>query len=241
MFADGKTPSTSMGTHKQLRTVSKDGSLHVTDERINTLVSGCGAGLSFIAVGYLVMASVIPYKPWHLLGFTIYGFTLINLFSISALHHGIDASPKLEYMFRQFDYFSIFLFIAGSFTPVCLVLVRHGTGFAILAMVWLSAIGGIALKALYPDIPKWVTNAMYVGMGWMGALYILPVFHKVGWEGILVFFIGGVLYTGGSFIYYFEKPNPVPGKFGFHEIWHFCVLAAAASHYFFMYFFILPS
>ena len=229
-----------MAQGNSMRELSKDGSVHVTDEKINTIISATGAVLSLLAGGYLVTISSIHYKPWHLFSFTIYGFTLVNLFAISAMHHGVNASPRLEYMLRQFDFFSIFLFIAGCFTPVCLVLTRDAGGPLILAIIWMVAIVGITVKAMYPDIPKWVTNAMYVGMGWVGALCVVPVYHKIGWKGLLIFVIGGVLYTIGSFIYYFERPNPIPGKFGFHEIWHLFVFAAASSHCYFMLHYVLP-
>lgn len=219
---------------------SKDGSLHVTDEFYNTLISGFGALLSFFGVVILIYYAHVSNKPVHLFSFLVYGFGLLNVFVASTLHHGVDGSERTNYLLRQWDYFAISLMIAGSFTPFCLIVLRNSLGWTVLGLVWILAIAGIALKALYPEAPKWITTSLFLGMGWLGVVIAKPVYFLLSWKAVLVLVVGGVIYTTGAVVYFFERPNPVPGRFGFHEIWHLFVLGGAASHYCLMFFFLLP-
>lgn len=219
--------------------LSKDGSRHVTDEFYNTLIMIVGAILAVIGVSFLLFFSAKAHKPWHFFSFLIYGLGLINIFIMSALHHGINASERTEHILRQLDYFSVFLMIGGSFTPFCLIAMRNRLGLTVLAVVWVLAIAGIILKALIPDISKWIILPLYLGMGWMGALIALPLYQMISAAAGLIL-LGGYFYTAGSLVYFAEAPNPLPGRFGFHEIWHLHVLAGAASHFFVLYWYFLP-
>ena len=223
------------------RRLSKDGSVHVTDEVFNTLSSSVGAILSVIGIAALLYQSWIAHKLWHIVGFGVYGFGLINLFVLSALHHGVNASPRTEHLLRQLDYFAIFLMIAGAVTPFCAILLRETLrGEIVLVAMWGLAVVGIVIKGLFPQIPKWFTTALYVGMGWVGVTLFYPIYKILGWKAVLLLLTGGLFYTVGSVLYVLEKPNPFPGKFGFHEIWHLCVLGGSASHFCVIYFFLLP-
>ena len=215
--------------------LSKDGSIHVTDEVYNTLISSLGVLLSVIGVIFLVCRAHLAGQLWHVVSFSIYGVGLISVFLASALHHGVNGSPRTNHLLRQLDYFAIFLMIAGTFTPFCLIFLRDSLGWPVMVFVWSLAILGITLKALFPHIPKWVTLSFYIGMGWLGLLIVKPVYSAIHWQGGVAFFLGGFFFTVGGLIYGLEKPNPFPGKFGFHEIWHCFVLAGAASHFYIMY------
>lgn len=225
----------------EVRRLSKDGSVHVTDEVFNTLSASIGALLSVIGVGLLLYQAWTQDKMGHFWGLAVYGFGLVNLFLLSALHHGVNASPKTEHHLRQLDYFAIFIMIAGTMTPFCLIVLKKVTiGWVVFALLWILAVFGIAIKAVFPHVPRWLTTALYVGMGWLGAL-IFPAVCKLLPEGAVWLLVaGGLFYTVGAVLYYLEKPNPIPGRFGFHEIWHLCVLAGAGSHFFMMYFYLLP-
>ncbi|MDO8526108.1 MAG: hemolysin III family protein [Deltaproteobacteria bacterium] len=226
---------------ESVRRLSKDGSTHVTDEVFNTCSSGIGAVLAVIGVTLLLYQAWAMHKPWHFLGFAVYGFGLISLFTLSALHHGINGSPKTEHTLRQLDYFAIFLMIAGSATPFCTILLRDTlSGRVVLVVLWTLSIIGILIKGFFPNIPKWFTTGLYLGMGWVGVTVFYPAYQMINWKADLLLAIGGLAYTGGAVLYYLEKPNPFPGKFGFHEIWHLCVLTGAATHFCVMYFFLLP-
>lgn len=215
--------------------LSKDGSVHITDEVYNTIISGLGAVLSTIGVAFLIHRAWTEEQPWALLGFSIYGFGLINMFVCSALHHGVDGSPKTNHHLRQLDYFAIFVMIAGTFTPFCLILLRNLLGWIVLGVIWALAVAGIAFKAFYPHAPRWLLLSLFIGMGWLGLLIAKPISLAIHWQGLSAMLLGGVFFTAGGVIYGLEKPNPFPGKFGFHEIWHCFVLAGAASHFYIMY------
>ena len=219
-----------MGAPKPSRLLSKDGSVQITDEICNTLISSLGAALS--AIG----SAVLVYRAWaagdfrQLLGFSIYGLGLTAMFAASALHHGVNGSPRTNHLLRQFDYYAIFIMIAGSFTPFCLILLRDR--WFVLGLVWALAITGIIVKALFPHVSRWVMLSIYIGMGWLGLLIAGPIYRAIPWQGFLMFLLGGLFFTVGGVIYGIEKPNPIPGRFGFHEIWHSFVLAGAASHFY---------
>lgn len=228
-------------TMQTARRLSKDGSTHVTDEVFNTFSSGIAAVLSVIGVAALLYQAWAMDKPWHLLGFAVYGFGLISLFVLSALHHGVNASPRTEHLLRQLDYFAIFLMIAGNITPFCTILLRNtDRGLIVLGVFWFLAVAGIIVKGFFPQIPRWVTTLLYIGMGWVGVSIFHPLYQRLGWQAMAWLLIGGFFYMLGAVLYSFERPNPFPGKFGFHEIWHLFVIAGAATHFFMIYYFLLP-
>jgi hemolysin III len=215
--------------------LSKDGSVHVTDEVYNTLIASLGAVLTVIGVGHLLWLSYGIQSSQRLIGFGVYGLGVLAVFVTSALHHGVNGTPRTNHILRQLDYFAIFVMIAGTFTPFCLLVVKNERGSLVLTLVWTLAGLGIGSKALYPGLPKWVTVVLAVGMGWLALLLVEPVYDAIHLGGILALAGGGVVFTVGGLIFGLEKPNPFPGKFGFHEIWHCCVLAAAACHFSIMY------
>ncbi len=221
--------------------LSKDGSRHVTDEVINTVTHMAGAIFSLLGTVLLITLSAAAGKIWHIVAFSLYGFSLVLLFLASSFHHGISHSKKLDGFFRLFDYLAIFLLIAGTYTPLCLILSRDAWGWSTFGVIWALAAAGITIKSAFPNVPKWFTNTLYVCMGWVGIAMVVHIMPAIGMEGIMLILIGGILYSAGSVIFYIEKPNPIPGKFGFHEIWHIFVLAGAVIHYLFMFYIALPA
>lgn len=222
-----------------IRKLSKDASIHVTDERFNTISHIVGAIFSLVGVSLLVVKSSILGKPWNIVSFSIYGASLILMFIASSLHHGIDSTKKIEKLFRQLDYFAIFPLIGGTYTPICLILLRDWLGWTIFGVVWLLCAFGITIKALFPKIPKWFTNTLYISLGWIGCILAIPLINIISYIGIIFLTAGGIFYSVGFFIFYIEKPNPFPGKFGFHEIWHVFVILGALCHFLMMYFVLL--
>ncbi|MDC7125899.1 MAG: hemolysin III family protein [Spirochaetales bacterium] len=220
--------------------LSKDGSRHVTDEIINTITHTTGTIFSILGTVLLITLSSSQNNIWGIISFSIYGASLIVLFLASSMHHGIDGSEKLNGFFRLFDYLSIFVLIAGTYTPLCLIFSRDAWGWSVFGVIWLLAGAGIAIKAVFPTVPKWFTNTLYVCMGWVGIVLIVHIIPLIGITGFLYLLVGGIIYSIGAVIFYIEKPNPIPGKFGFHEIWHLFVLAGAAIHYAFMFLIALP-
>jgi hemolysin III len=215
--------------------LSKDGSVHVTDEHYNTWISAVGAVLTLFGVAHLLWRSYTMGSPLRVVSFVVYGVGVLSVFVTSALHHGVDGSPRTNYILRQLDYCAIFLMIAGTFTPFCLLLVKGSLGTNTLALIWALAVTGIASKAFFPGLPRWAMVAVTIAMGWLGVVLIKPVYEAIHTAGIVGLLVGGLFFTVGGIIFGLEKPNPVPGKFGFHEIWHCCVVAGAASHFAVMY------
>ena len=225
---------------RNLPAFSKDGSTHVTDEIINTATHILGSFFALFGSALLIVSAAVEGKVWHVVSFSVYGTSLLLLFVASSLHHGVNFSRRLNNLFRLFDYIAIFLLIAGTYTPLSLVVQRNSWGWTLFGVVWTLTFIGITIKCLYPELPRWVSNTFYIGIGWVGAILIIRSVPLIGKAGFALIFIGGVVYTIGAMIFYLEKPNPVPGKFGFHEIWHLFVLTGAVMHYLFMYYIVLP-
>lgn len=215
----------------KLRSISKDGSVHVTDEFYNTWIAIAGLGLAIAGGAYLIAASVLAHKPWHVLGFGLYTFGIVALLLTTALHHGIDGSKHEEDVFRLLDYCAIFVMIAGAQSAFCLILARNPLGWTIFGLQWTLAVVGILLKTLCPSVPKKITTGIYLLMGWLGIFLVPALYSAAGIPALALLVAGGVIYTIGSGIFMLERPNPVPGRFGFHEIWHAMVVLASSCHF----------
>ncbi len=215
----------------QQENTSKDGSEHVTDERFNT-VSHMGALIfSLIGSGYLIAQASMTATPWHIVGFSLYAFGLCGLFLCSTLHHGINGSLRTEDTLRTMDYVAIYLLIAGTFSPFCLVLARDALGWSIFGTVWIVSIVGMVMRSTMTQFPKWLSMSFYVLLGWVAVLLGPVVFKALGPFAMGLLLAGGIFYTVGGVVFSTERPNPIPGRFGFHEIWHLFVIAGAACHF----------
>jgi hemolysin III len=222
-------------------TLSRDGSRHVTDEVINTathLAAGCFALLGTVL---LVGRALQQSKYLAAAAFLVYGLSLLCLFTFSTLHHGLNGSDKLNRILRTFDYLSIFGLIGGTVTPLVVVLYPNIYGWSVLAVVWAIIGLGITLRAVFHSLPKYFTSTLFIVLGWLPALLILIGGTTLSVPAIALLALGGLLYSGGLVLFALEWPNPIPGKFGFHEIWHVIVAVAALCHFMFMYLYVLPS
>lgn len=220
--------------------LSRDGSIHVTDERISTISHLAAACFALVGTALLVAQAATQGDPWKVVGLAIFGAGMLGLFSASALHHGIDGSPRTNQVLRTLDYAAVFTLIAGTVTPLVLVLFRNTFGWAVLGAVWVIAIAGIVVRSVFPRLPKYVTSTLYIVLGWIPVLLVASgVALPFGAYALLA--AGGIAYSVGFVVFVSERPNPVPGRFGFHEIWHVLVVVAAALHYLLMYFYVLPA
>lgn len=197
-----------------------------------------GVLLSIAALVTLVAQSAG--NVWRTVGFSIYGSSLILLYSASTLYHWLPLSPRGEDLLRRFDHVAIFFLIAGSYTPVCLVTLRGWWGWSILGTVWALALAGTALKLFYEHLPAPLSAALYVGMGWLAVVAIAPLVQNLPAAAILWLLAGGLAYTAGALIYAIERPDPFPMVFGHHEVFHVFVLAGSALHFVFMSRYVLP-
>jgi hemolysin III len=164
-------------------------------------------------------------------GAGVYGATVVVLFSVSAIYHRVFwTDPRIRSTVGRIDHSAIFLLIAGTYTPFCL-LIGPGSGYALLLTVWASAALGILLVVFFPRTPKPVRSALYVLLGWL-IVPLLPALHAaLGSRPFLLILVGGAFYTAGAVIYAARRPDPFPRVFGFHEIFHLLVVAASICQF----------
>jgi len=236
--ASGEWAITDLG---QVGEFSRDGSAHATDEVFNSASHLAGTFLSVLGTVLLVVESSAQSDPWKIVSFSIYGAALIFLFGSSTLHHAVT-SAYWEGPLRVLDYLAIYPLIGGTFTPLCLVFYHdQAIGWAFCMTVWgIAVLAMLATACCFDKIPKWMSMTAYITLGWLGACFSYWLIPVLGWDGFGLFLFGGILYSAGGYVYTTEEPNPIPGKFGFHEIWHCAVLAAAGIHWFLMYCYVLP-
>ena len=172
--------------------------------------------------------------PWEVAAFTIYGATLILLYGSSFLYHSLPVTGRPLKALRTLDHIAIYFLIAGTYTPVALITLHSRLGWSLLAAVWLIALAGIPFKLLYLDAPVWLSTSTYLAMGYLALVAIVPVAQAVSLSGLLWLVAGGVAYTVGGVIYSHQRPDPFPGRFGHHEIWHLLVMAGSGCHFAFM-------
>jgi hemolysin III len=161
----------------------------------------------------------------------IYAATVTLLFATSALYHRLRWSPRAHRLMKRLDHSMIFVFIAGTYTPFAALTLPKTSSIAVLIVVWTGALFGVALKSAWPDAPRILSVPLYIALGWV-AVFVLPqLLHHYGVATLVLVGAGGLVYTLGALAYAFKKPNPYPGTFGFHEVFHLCTLVAAMCHY----------
>lgn len=171
--------------------------------------------------------------------FLIFGISMILLYSTSTAYHLIDKSKqKAKLIMRKLDHIMIFVFVAGSYTPVCLLVLEPDIGYKMLALVWSITVIGAIIKLFWITAPNWVSSLLYIGMGWLAVLIFSPLVDTMATGGIIWLVAGGLFYTVGGVIYGIKRPNISKNYFGFHELFHIFVLAGSLCHYMMMYFFV---
>ena len=171
----------------------------------------------------------------------IYVLGLAGLLGTSALYHRVTwRKPNVRRWLRRLDHSMIFLLIAGTYTPFALLVLSQPLGTVVLVLIWTGAVGGIVLSLLWPDAPRPVSAAIYISLGWVAIIAMPQLFHRLGALGIVLIAAGGLLYSAGAIIYARKRPDPVPTVFGYHEIFHVLVVAAAALHFAVIAFLVLP-
>ena len=162
---------------------------------------------------------------------SIYCATVTMLFGTSALYHRLDWGPAARRLMKRLDHSMIFVFIAGTYTPIAALTLPRTPAMAVLIAVWSGAVVGVGLQTLWPSAPRWLSAPCYIALGWV-AVFVMPdLLHNAGVAAFVLIVAGGAIYTIGGVVYALKRPNPVPGVFGFHEVFHLCTLVAAACHY----------
>ena len=161
----------------------------------------------------------------------VFALSLTTMFGISALYHRPTWGPEARKLMRKLDHCGIFLLIAGTYTPVCLLVLPEAIGLYLLKAVWLGAGAGILQSIFWVHAPKPVTAGICIALGWFVVKDFGVLWQHLGSTGCALLFLGGLFYTAGAIAYGSRRPNPVPGVFGYHEVFHALVVAAAISHY----------
>ena len=191
-----------------------------------------------IATGVALIAAASDSRAR--LAAAIYAGAVTALLGTSALYHRVTWRPRARRWMRRLDHSMIFVLIAGTYTPVCLLALHGPLAKTILIVVWAGALGGVIFKLAWIDAPKWVFALVYLALGWVAAAVFGELPAAIGWLGVAGLAAGGLLYTIGAVVYASGWPNPWPRTFGYHEVFHALVLGAATLHYAVIAFAVLP-
>ena len=195
----------------------------------------------FSAVPLLIKATHNP-DTIHMASLAIFIVSMILLYGASTVYHTLDISERVNKILRKIDHMMIFILIAGSYTPICLLVLKGRTGITLLSLVWGIAIAGILIKAFWVFCPKWVSSILYIGMGWTCVLAFTQILNSMSAAAFGWLLAGGIIYTIGGVIYALKLPifNSRHKNFGSHEIFHLFVMGGSACHFVVMYAYLLP-
>ena len=176
----------------------------------------------------------------HLMALSIFMISMILLYAASTVYHTLDISPAINKLLRKLDHMMIFILIAGTYTPVCMIVLGDETGWKLLALVWGIAIAGILIKGFWITCPKWFSSLLYIAMGWVCVLAFTRILQALPRAGFGWLLAGGLIYTAGGIIYALKLPifNSKHKHFGSHEIFHLFVMGGSMCHYIMMYQFV---
>lgn len=201
-------------------------------EPVNGFTHLAGAVLSFIGLLALVIKTSI-YNPsaLSLTAVIIFGISMILLYTASTVYHLVISSDKVISWLRKIDHSMIFILIAGSYTPFCLIALKGPTGWALFSVIMLAAIAGVCFKLFWFKCPRWISTIIYIAMGWVSVFLIVPLYRAISLEGVSWLVGGGLLYTVGAVIYAI-KPKFLEFKhFAYHEIFHIFILLGTLAHF----------
>jgi len=205
-----------------------------TEEMASSIIHGLGAGLAVAALALLVSLAGKIGDPWKVVSFSIYGGTLIMLYLSSTLYHAFH-NPRIKRIFRHLDHCSIYLLIAGTYTPFTLVNLRGRWGWTLFVLIWGLAIVGIVMTTVLMDRSRVLGGLIYIGMGWLAIVAIKPLVQSMPAAGMYWLVAGGLAYTVGVVFYIWKKLSYN------HAVWHLFVLAGSACHFVAIYRYVLPA
>jgi hemolysin III len=200
-------------------------------EPVNALTHLFGAALAAVGMVVLLINGAANDSTRQIVAFAIFGTSLVLLYSTSGIYHSLNVSARGLAILRRLDHMMIYVLIAGTYTPLCLVLLRGKLGIGLLIAVWSIALAGIVQKLVWMRAPRWFSTVLYLGMGWAAMVVARPVLGAAPLGFFLWIIAGGVFYSVGAVVYATKWPDPLPHAFGFHEIWHLFVMAGSFSHY----------
>lgn len=176
----------------------------------------------------------------HIISISIFTLSMIFLYTASTLYHSIHISDRIHGLLKRIDHMMIFILIAGTYTPICFIVLQRKIGLPVLLLVWGMAIIGIVLKAFFVYCPKWVSSVLYISMGWTCIFALSPIFHSLPKNAFLLLLSGGIIYTIGGVIYALKLQvfNQLHPRFGSHDIFHLFCIGGSICHFILMYQFV---
>lgn len=206
----------------------------------SAITHGAGAVLSLAGTIYLLLRTAAEGNGLLFGLMAVYGLSMVCLYTASTLYHCLRVSVPGRLALRKYDHCSIYLLIAGSYTPICMTVLWGGVGGPLLLAIWLCAAAGIILTITKLDIPRWLTSVIYLAMGWMALFAIAPLSRVLPAAGMFWLIAGGVLYTVGGVLYAVKWPGRNNPRFGCHEIFHVFIVLGSVSHFILMYSVVAP-
>ncbi|MEH7526502.1 hemolysin III family protein, partial [Bacillus sp. JJ1503] len=205
-------------------------------EPINGLTHLAGAILSFVGLlAMVIKASITTASPIAITSVIIFGISMILLYSASATYHMVVAKDKVIAFLRRLDHSMIFVLIAGSYTPFCLISLKGATGWLIFSIVSVIAVVGVLFKMIWFNCPRWLSTVLYVAVGWIIIFAFSPLSESLSSSGTLLLIAGGILYTIGGLIYALKPKFLEFDYFGFHEIFHIFIMLGSMAHFLCVY------
>jgi hemolysin III len=215
---------------KTINNAKKSFSLHMKEPG-NTITHLIGAILSFVGLIYMLYEAVRVGSGLYLAGGLVFGLSLIALYSASTVYHWVPGSQRVNAVLRKIDHAMIYVLIAGTYTPICLITLKGLMGTLLLIGVWSLAVAGIVMKLLWMSAPRWLYTGCYLFLGWLAIFFILPIYKAMPVAGFICLVAGGLFYTVGSIIYAKKSEAFRLARLGFHEIFHLFILAGSAVHF----------
>lgn len=196
-----------------------------------------GMMMAIFAATPLIIKSLSAPDKLHVISLTIFIVSMILLYGASTIYHALDLSPRVNTLLKKLDHMMIFILIAGSYTPICLIVLNGAKGRFLCALVWTIAVIGIIVKGFWINCPKWFSSVLYIGMGWTCVLAFTQILNNLTPAAFGWLLAGGIIYTIGGIIYALKLPifNGKHKYFGSHEIFHLFVMGGSACHFILMY------
>ena len=202
----------------------------------SAVTHGVGAIMAILGtIALSVKSFVAGCEAKQMISLLVYGISMVCLYTASTLYHSLRTDIKGRVMLRKFDHSSIYFLIAGTYTPICLIVLRGQWGQFLMGTIWVFAVAGVFLTLLWINCPRCLSAAIYIAMGWTALFAIRPISQALGKEGMFWLLLGGILYSVGGVLYALKWPGKNNPKFGCHEIFHVFVLLGSVAHFVLIY------